>query len=72
MAKGETDEMDELGKMIAGEVAKQVEAALKSVPTLRKGLIQPADEAAAADAKKQFEGLTPEKKLKVVLAMQKA
>lgn len=63
---------EELSKMIAGEVAKQVEAALKSVPALRKGLIQPEDEAAAADARKQFEGLTPEKKLKVVLAMQKA
>lgn len=63
---------DELGKMIAGEVAKQVETALKSVPAFRKGLVQPEAEAEAADARKQFEGLTPEKKLKVVLAMQKA
>lgn len=63
---------DDLGKMIAGEVAKQVETALKSVPTVRKGLVQPEDEAAAADARKQFEGLTPEKKLRVALAMQKA
>jgi hypothetical protein len=61
---------DELGKMISGEVAKQVEAALKAVPTLRKGLVQP--EAEAEEARKQFEGLTPEKKLKVLLAMQKA
>lgn len=59
---------DELGKMISGEVARQVEAALKAVPTLRKGLVQP--EAEAADVKKQFESLTPERKLKVALALQ--
>lgn len=59
---------DELAKMIAGEVAKQVETALKAVPAVRKGLVQP--EAEAGDLKKQFESLTPEKKLKVALALQ--
>ena len=59
---------DELSKMIAGEVAKQVEAALKSVPTLRKGLIEP--EKDVADLKKQFESLPPGQKLKAALAMQ--
>lgn len=59
---------EELAKMIAGEVAKQVEAALKAIPMVRKGLIQPEPE--AEDVKKQFESLTPERKLKVALALQ--
>lgn len=59
---------EELAKMIAGEVAKQVEAAFKTIPTVRKGLVQP--EAEKDDVKKQFESLTPEKKLKVALALQ--
>lgn len=59
---------DELAKMIAGEVAKQVEVALKAAPAVRKGLVQP--DAEGADLKKQFESLTPEKKLKVALALQ--
>lgn len=59
---------DELGKMIAGEVTRQVEAALKAIPTLRKGLVQP--EAEQDDVRKQFESLTPERKLKVALALQ--
>jgi len=61
---------EDLGKMIAGEVAKQIESALKDIPTLRKGLVQP--EAGAEDARKQFESLSPEKKLKVALAMQQS
>lgn len=59
---------DDLGKMIAGEVTRQVEAALKALPTLRKGLVQP--EAEQDDVRKQFESLTPERKLKVALALQ--
>ncbi|MEK7745872.1 MAG: HK97 family phage prohead protease, partial [Elusimicrobiota bacterium] len=59
---------DELGKMIAGEVTRQVEAALKALPTLRKGLVQP--DAEQDDVRKQFESLTPERKLKVALALQ--
>ncbi len=61
---------DELAKMIAGEVAKQVEIAFKAIPAVRKGLIQPEPE--AEDVKKQFESLTPEHKLKVALALQQA
>ena len=61
---------DELGKMIAGEVAKQVETAMRAVPTLRKGLIQP--EAEADEVKKQFESLPPEKKLRAALALQQS
>lgn len=60
----------ELGQMISTEVAKQIESAVKAIPTLRKGLIQP--ESVAEDVKKQFESLTPEKKLKVALALQQA
>ena len=60
----------DLGQMISTEVAKQIESAVKSIPTLRKGLIQP--ESGAEDIKKQFESLTPEKKLKVALALQQA
>lgn len=59
---------DELGKMIAGEVSKQIETTLKSIPTLRKGLIQPEQD--PNEVKKQFEGLPPEKKLRAVLALE--
>lgn len=58
----------ELGQMISTEVAKHVGEAMKAIPTLRKGLVQPDN--AADDVKKQFESLTPEKKLKVALALQ--
>ncbi|MBI2069445.1 MAG: HK97 family phage prohead protease [Elusimicrobia bacterium] len=58
---------EELGQMISGEVQKQVEAALKNFPTLRKGLIQ--QETDPQDVKKQFESLPPDKKLRTVLAM---
>jgi hypothetical protein len=49
-------------------VAKQVDAALKAVPTLRKGLVQ--TDAETEQLQKQFESLPPEKKLKVALALQ--
>ncbi|MBI4063478.1 MAG: HK97 family phage prohead protease [Elusimicrobia bacterium] len=58
---------EELAQMVSGEVQKQVEAALKNLPTLRKGLIQ--QEADPQDVKKQFESLSPDKKLRTVLAM---
>ncbi len=60
----------ELGQMISTEVTKQIESAVKAIPTLRKGLVQ--SESGAEDVKKQFESLTPEKKLKVALALQQA
>jgi len=59
----------ELGKIIAGEVARQMEAAIKTIPAARKGIIEPAPE--TDGVKKEFESLSPEKKLKVALAMQK-
>ncbi len=58
----------EVEKMISAEVQKQVESVIKAVPTLRKGLIQ--QDADADQLKKTFEGLPPEKKLKVALALQ--
>jgi HK97 family phage prohead protease len=57
----------DLAKLIAGEVAKQLESALKAVPTLRKGLVQPDNE--ADEIRKQFDSLPPEKKLRAVLAV---
>jgi HK97 family phage prohead protease len=59
---------DEMETKISDEVKKQLESALKSVPAMRKGLIQPEPE--AEDIKKKFEGLPPEKKLRVALALQ--
>jgi HK97 family phage prohead protease len=67
-ATAKTINTDDLAKMIAGEVAKQVETALKAVPTLRKGLIQPDTE--ADEVKKQFDSLPPDKKLRAALAIQ--
>ena len=61
---------DDLQKMIAEEVHKQLETSLKAIPTVRKGLI--AQESEADDLKKKIEGLPPEKKLKVALALQQA
>jgi len=60
---------DEVEKMIAGEVQRQVEASLKALPTLRKGLIQQDTDADAV--RKQFDTLSPEKKLRAALAFQK-
>lgn len=58
----------ELGRLITGEVQKQLESALKAVPTLRKGLVS--QEPEASDVRKTFESLSPEKKLRVALALQ--
>ena len=58
----------EIGKRISDEVKKQLDAALKGLPAQRKGLTPP--EPAADEFKKTFEGLPPEKKLKVALALQ--
>lgn len=60
----------DLAKLVAGEVAKQLEAALKAVPTLRKGLVQPDSE--AEELRKQFDSLPPEKKLRAVLAVRES
>ncbi|HOX21952.1 MAG TPA: HK97 family phage prohead protease [Elusimicrobiales bacterium] len=59
--------MADLAKLIAGEVAKQLETALKTVPAVRKGIIQPDSE--ADELRKQFDSLPPEKKLRAVLAV---
>ncbi|OGS08263.1 MAG: hypothetical protein A2270_10555 [Elusimicrobia bacterium RIFOXYA12_FULL_51_18] len=67
-AAAKTISTDDLAKLIAGEVSKQVETALKAVPTLRKGLIQPDTE--ADEVKKQFDNLPPDKKLRAALAIQ--
>ena len=57
---------EEIGKMISSEVNKQVEHILQSVQTLRKGVIQ--NEEKKEDIQKTFDGLAPEKKLRVALA----
>ncbi|HOX23017.1 MAG TPA: HK97 family phage prohead protease, partial [Elusimicrobiales bacterium] len=54
-AVAKTISADDLTQLIAGEVAKQVEAAIKAVPTLRKGIIQ--TDAAAEEVRKQFDSL---------------
>ncbi len=59
---------EQMEEKISSEVKKQLESALKSVPAMRKGLIQPEPE--ADDIRKKFEGLPPEKKLRVALALQ--
>jgi HK97 family phage prohead protease len=59
---------DELDKLIAGEVQRQVETSLKAMPTLRKGLVQ--TDTGAEEVRKQFESLPPEKKLRAALALQ--
>lgn len=61
---------EELDQLISSEVKKQLDALLKGIPTLRKGLIQ--REPDPDDVKKQFESLAPEKKLKVALALQQS
>ena len=61
---------DDLQKMIAEEVQKQLEASLKAVPTVRKGLITQDSE--VDDVKKKIESLPPEKKLRAALALQQA
>lgn len=61
---------EEMAEMISSEVKKQIEPMLKQIPTIRKGLIE--QESQGDEIKKTFEGLPPEKKLKVALALQQA
>jgi len=56
----------EAEKLIEGEVRKQVEAHIKAMPTLRKGLIQ--QDTDADEVRKQFENLSPEQKLRAALS----
>jgi HK97 family phage prohead protease len=58
----------DLGELVKAEVQKQVDAALKAAPVVRKGLVQQEEEADLVQ--KKFDRLTPEEKLKVALAMQ--
>lgn len=58
---------DETSRIIADEVKKQIDAALKEVPIIRKGLIQPEEE--PTDLKKKLDELPLEQKLKVALAL---
>lgn len=61
---------EEVAEMISTEVKKQIEPLLKQIPAQRKGIVQPEPE--VDDIKKTFEGLPPEKKLKVALALQRS
>lgn len=61
---------EEMGEIVAAEVKKQLEPILSSLPVFRKGLVQ--NEHETQDVKKQFEGLTPDRKLKVALALQQS
>lgn len=56
---------EEMADIVSNEVKKQMEPLMKQIPTIRKGLIQPEKE----EVEKTFEGLTPDKKLKVALAL---
>ncbi len=60
----------EVQKVLATEVQKQLESSLKAIPAVRKGLVT--QEPEQEDAKKTFENLSPEKKLRVALALQQA
>jgi HK97 family phage prohead protease len=59
---------EDINKRISEEVKRQVETVLKTVPAMRKGLVPPESE--ENNIQKTFEGLSPEKKLKVALALQ--
>jgi HK97 family phage prohead protease len=61
---------EEMAELISSEVKKQMEPMLKQIPAIRKGLIE--QEPQADELKKTFEGLPPQKKLKVALALQQA
>ena len=61
---------EDIAKMVSGEVKKQMEAALKTIPTIRKGLV--AQDSEPEDVRKTYENLSPDKKLKVALALQQA
>ncbi|MCG3204880.1 MAG: hypothetical protein KCHDKBKB_01597 [Elusimicrobia bacterium] len=69
-ASPETVSKDEMAEMISTEVKKQIEPLLKQIPAIRKGVIQPEPE--TEEVKKTFEGLPPQKKLKVALALHQA
>lgn len=58
---------DETTRIIAEEVKKQLGAALKETPVIRKGLVPPDEE--PSDLKKKLDALPLEQKLKVALAM---
>lgn len=58
---------DEMAEMISTEVKKQIEPILKQIPASRKGVVQPDSE--TEEVNKTFEGLPPQKKLKVALAL---
>lgn len=61
---------EEVAEMISSEVKKQMEPMLKQIPAIRKGLVE--QEPQGDELKKTFEGLPPQKKLKVALALQQA
>lgn len=61
---------EEIAEMISSEMKKQLEPVLRQIPTMRKGLVQ--QEPEATELKKTFEDLSPQKKLKVALALQQA
>jgi HK97 family phage prohead protease len=69
-AAPETVSKEEMAEMISTEVKKQIEPLLKQIPAIRKGVIQPEEE--NEEVKKTFEGLPPQKKLKVALALHQA
>jgi HK97 family phage prohead protease len=56
----------EAEKLIEGEVRKQVEAHIKAMPPLRKGLIQ--QDTDGDEVRKQFENLSPDQKLRAALS----
>ncbi len=58
----------EIQELIAGEVKRQVESALKTIPPMRKGIIPQGTE--KEDLQKAFDSLSPEQKLKVALALE--
>jgi HK97 family phage prohead protease len=69
-AMPKTVSKEEMAEMISSEVTKQIEPMLKHIPAMRKGLVD--QEPQGDELKKTFEGLPPQKKLKVALALQQA
>jgi hypothetical protein len=61
---------EEMAEMISSEVKKQMEPMLKQIPAIRKGFIE--QEPQGDELQKTFEGLPPQKKLKVALALQQS
>jgi HK97 family phage prohead protease len=58
----------EIQELISGEVKRQVESVLKTIPPMRKGIIPQGTE--KEDVQKAFDSLNPEQKLKVALALE--